>query len=179
MKKDKIIVICEGSSDASFIRRFLKKRGYAPRDIDVCPYPSGEGCGEQFVRKNYPEQLRELRRWKNRGLIVMLDADTATISLRKQQLEEACRASNVSARTKSDPVLFVIPVRNSETWYKYLIGESFSELETKAQKKSNNHELAKAAAERLHDFCYREQKIPVPAPASLQETCEEWHTFLA
>lgn len=171
-----ITVICEGSSDEAFIRRFLAKRGFDARRVNVYRR-EGSGSGEQFVREKYPGVLKELRRWKNRGLIVMSDADTKSTEERKRELNAACDAVGVPARKPGEPVLLAIPKRNSETWYKHLHGTAASECEGKEFKKSDNHDFARAAADRLNEWCFERQRLPAPVLPSLREACEEWREF--
>lgn len=172
-----ITVICEGSSDASFVRQFLKRRGFDNRRITVRQYAEGKGSGEQSVRARYPNELSEVRRWQNRGLIVMLDADAKTTADRKRELDAACQKAGVQTRQSGEPVLLAIPKRNSETWYKHLHGVAASECEDKDFKKSDNHAFAKAAADRLHEWCFERQSLPTPTLPSLREACEEWRYF--
>jgi hypothetical protein len=174
MEKNKITVLCEGSSDASFIRRFLTERGYDRRQIHVRPFPQAQGSGEQFVREHFPQELVALRQWKNRALIVMLDADTLSVAERERQLNDACAAKKIPAPTAEDATVFVIPKRNSETWFKFLLSEPFSEMEEKFIKQSDNHERAKLAAKILNDLCFRKQKMPSDVPSSLLLTCNSW-----
>ena len=172
-----ITVICEGSSDEAFIRRFLFKRGFASHQIKVCSYPEGKGSGEQFVRARYPKLLQEVRNRQNRGLIVMLDADTKSTADRKRELHAACDAAGVPARKPGEPVLLAIPKRNSETWYKHLHGAAASECEGKEFKKGDNHDFARAAADRLDEWCFERQRLPAPTLPSLLDVCEEWREF--
>ena len=169
--KSEIVVICEGSVDATFVRTFLRKRGYK-RNVHFLSYPQGKGCGEQFVRKNYPVELKALRRWKNKGLLVMLDADAGSVENRMRQLDEACDSVGVERRRNQEPVAFIVPKRNVETWLVYLHGGVWGEEED--YKKSVNDDLAKGAARKLHDMCYKDQKLLEPAPDSLKKSCDEW-----
>ena len=172
-----IIVLCEGSSDATFVKHFLKRRGFDKRQITVRQYPEGDGCGEQFVRTRYPKLLQEVRHRQNRGLIVMLDADVKTTADRRRELNDACIKAGVPVRKQGEPILLAIPKRNSETWYKYLHGATVSECEDKEFKKSNNHDFAKTSAERLDEWCFKKQKLPTQTLPSLREACEEWRYF--
>ena len=59
MKPAQLIVLCEDEQQGVFVRRFLKPRTNHP--IRTMWQPAGEGSGEQFVREEYPRQLRALR----------------------------------------------------------------------------------------------------------------------
>ena len=173
--KTDVVVICEGSVDAIFCRRFLKLRGYDHRKVRVLAYPAGKGCGEQFVRKSFPIELKENRRWKAKGLIALIDGDGNTAAQRKQQLDDACRAADVRIRTATEPVIIGVPMRSIESWFVYLEGGQWSETKDYAKRKKGH--LAKTSAEKLYQYCHQQQALPQPAPSSLQDTCEEWRRF--
>lgn len=59
MKRAQVIVLCEDKQHSVFAYRFLKRR--TNHRIRVIAAPPGEGSGEQFVREQYPHQLRALR----------------------------------------------------------------------------------------------------------------------
>ena len=173
--KTEVIVLCEGSADATFVRRFLALRGYNHRKVRVIDYPAGRGCGEQFVRENYPKELKALRQWQAKGLIVLIDGDGKTVAERKAALDAACRAFGVPVRAATEPVVIGVPLRNIESWFVYLEGGAWSETTDYAKRKKDD--LARTSAEKLHELCYERQALPQPAPASLQDACAEWRRF--
>ncbi len=117
----KIVLLCEDTQTESFVRNFLKHRNFKRRDINTCPLPEGSGAGEQWVRKQYPEELKLIRRRKNAYLIVVIDADTHTLDYRYQQLKQECKNNGIPPRSSSDTnVLHIIPRRHIETWLAYL-----------------------------------------------------------
>ena len=121
MKPAQVIVLCEDKQEV-FVRRFMKPRTNHP--IRIVSAPVGEGAGEQFVREQYPRQLRALRAATvNVVLVVMIDGDTAGSVERMRQLDESCRLSGITPRTDADRVIVLVPERNIETWLAYL-GES-------------------------------------------------------
>lgn len=170
--KSEIIVLCEGSADAVFVRRFLKLRGYDKRKVRVRPYPAGKGCGEKFVRDNFPTELKEHRQWQSRGLIVLIDGDGKTVAERQKKLDADCLAAGVPVRTAKEAVIIGVPSLNIESWFVYLEGGTWSEVNDYAKRKEDA--LAKASAEKLHEFCYKKQKLPSPPPSSLEAICCEW-----
>lgn len=173
--KSEVIVLCEGSADATFVRRFLALRGYNSRKVTVRPFPAGKGCGEQFVRENFPTELKAHRRCAAKGLIVLLDGDGKTVAQRKTQLDAACRAAGVPPRTHTESVVIGVPLRNIESWFVYLEGGKWSETTDYTKRKKDK--LAKASAEKLHQYCYKDQRLPNPTPSSLQDACAEWKRF--
>jgi hypothetical protein len=171
--KTEVVVLCEDKAMATFLLRFLKLRGYATHQVRILPVPGRSGgAGEQFVRKQYPAQLTAIRQRQNKALIVMLDADNGTVAGHKQELERACAEAGVAKRTNTEPVVLAVPKRNVETWFGYLLNEPWDEQSDEWKRKKDD--LAKPAAEALHQMCYRDQKLREPAPSSLVAACEEW-----
>ena len=54
------VILCEDQQQAVCARAFLEECGIMP--IRVIINPLGKGAGEQFVRKNYPIEVRTFRR---------------------------------------------------------------------------------------------------------------------
>ena len=176
----KIVLLCEDKRTDSFVRNFLEGREFRRHDIHTCPLPEGSGSGEQWVRKQYPNELKAIRNGKNAYLIVVIDADKGTLDNRHQQLEEECRKNGVSPRDHKDTnVLHIIPRRNIETWLAYLDNKNVNESEDYRKLRSKNRKLksksdCKKYAKRLHDMCHDDQRLREPAPPSLQEACKEY-----
>ena len=173
--RSEIIVLCEGSADEQFIRRFLKLRGYNHRKVDVRPFPAGKGCGEQFVRNKFPGELKALRRSQAKGLIVLIDGDGKTVAQRKAELDAACDEAGVPRRRPDEAVFIAVPQRNIESWFVYLEGDAWSETADHAKRKRDD--LARTSAEKLHALCFGRQSLPMPAPTSLQDACAGWRRF--
>ena len=127
-KKHKYIVLCEDKLTHCFIRRFLIAQGINGRKIVSLPLPA-DGCGEQYVRMQFPKQLRALRSksFDSNVLIVAIDADKKTVQERKLQFNDACNAVEIETRTEDDKLLIFIPKRNIETWIKYFDGDIVDE----------------------------------------------------
>ncbi len=127
-KKHKYIVLCEDKLTHCFIRRFLIAQGISGRKMVSLPLPA-DGCGEQYVRIQFPKQLRALRSksFDSNVLIVAIDADKKTVQERKLQFNDACNAVEIETRTEDDKLLIFIPKRNIETWIKYFDGDSVDE----------------------------------------------------
>ncbi len=175
--KSEIVVICEGGADENFIRTFLKKKGYDKRAVRVCDYPHGKGAGEQFVRNRFPKELKEIRRRQGKFLVVMIDGDGFTVAERRAQIAAACRTHEVPPPTEKDPVFIGVPMRNIETWFCYLSGLAWSE-ETDC-KSHRTDDLAAPAAGQLFYYCYKEQRLPQPAPQSLVQACADFNSTWA
>ena len=103
-------------------------QGINGRKIKALPLPA-VGCGEQYVRQQYPKQLSFLRsrNFISNVLVVAIDADANTFLERQKQLDETCEKTNVVQRTSQDKLLLFIPKRNIETWIKFFDGETVDE----------------------------------------------------
>ncbi len=173
----KIVLLCEDTQTESFVRNFLKHRKFQGRDINTCPLPEGSGAGEQWVRKQYPEELKLIRRRENAYLIVVIDADTGTIDDRHRELEIACREKDISPRDheRDSNVLHIIPRRNIETWLAYLKNdENVDESKDYQSLRDCPKEDLKEYTKSLYDMCHVQQRLREPAPASLREACSEY-----
>lgn len=121
-------ILCEDKLTHCFIRRFLISQGVNARRINALPLPAA-GCGEQYVRAQYPKQLSYLRStsYVSNILIVTIDADLNTCIERQKQLAEACENAGVDKRNPKDKLLLLVPKRNIETWIKYFDDETVDE----------------------------------------------------
>ena len=172
MKPAQVIVLCEDKQQRVFVRRFMKPKTNHP--IRVMSTPPGGGSGEQFVREQYPQQLRALRAASvNAVLIVMIDGDATGLAGRIGQLDESCRLSHIAPRTDADRVVLLVPERNIETWLAYLNGTTVDEATNypKLEKPSHCKEHVRALA----DMCDGRQ-LRQPAPQSLIAACGEYRS---
>ena len=167
-----ITLLCEDSQTDAFVRRFLKHRNFRGRDINTLPLPTGRQSGEQWVREQYPKQLRAIRGRQGAYLIVVTDADTHSTETRRAQLESACRKKKVPPGDDRDPVLVIVPRRNIETWMKYLGGTAVDE-NTTYRKLTHGSDCAQCADD-LYRMCHEAQRLPGDAPPSLRESCKEY-----
>ncbi|MDR1971612.1 MAG: hypothetical protein LBQ46_06790 [Treponema sp.] len=174
----KYTILCEDSQSACFIRRFLKKRHIGRKDIREEISPAGQGCGEQWVRQQYPGELTNIRKHKG-YLIVCTDADRATVLERIQALDAECRKIGVPARTEDDAAALIIPKRNIETWIKYLHGTAVNEDDDYAPPThAADKTKCEKAVQTLDEYCRQLRQNPpqlpaLPLPDSLQRACLE------
>lgn len=165
-----VILLCEDRQIATFLRRFLKERGYKEHDLRVVYAPPGKGSGEQWVRDQYPNELLA-RRQKDTVLIVGTDADVMTVAERIGTLDEQCKKEGVAVRTTTEPVIMAIPKRNIETWCAYLRGENPNETDT--YRKYAYESECKDDVKALDEMC-RKQKLTQPVLPSLKAACVEF-----
>ena len=167
-----IVLLCEDSQTDCFVRRFLRYRGFDHRDIQTLPIPHGRQSGEQWVRSEYPKELKAIRARQRAFLIVVIDADALTTQDRHSQLDRACANQGVPRRKSTDPALIVIPRRNIETWFEYLRGATVDETTTypRLRRPSDCYPLARS----LYRMCHEEQKLADPVPPSMMEARREY-----
>ena len=70
-----------------------------------------------------------------------------------------------------DPVIILVPRRNIETWFAYLDGEPVDETQDYSAWKSKD---PRPFADELYRMCHEAQQLRTPAPASLEESCQEY-----
>lgn len=87
-RRVQIVILCEDRQQEVFARHFLKKRGFTGLfRTKICP--PGSQSGEQYVRSQYPVEVKAYRQNRNRvsiALVVLIDADTGTPQDRLNQL---------------------------------------------------------------------------------------------
>jgi hypothetical protein len=169
-----IVLLCEDQQQEVFMRRFLKRYGYRNDQIRHRFSPKGKQSGEQFVRTNYPIELKAYKSkaaYVSIGFVVMIDADLRTVDARIQELDEACDMQNTPRRSPQDRVSIFVPKRNIETWIYYLDGKSINE--TMGYQKLQSPSECEPAVARLAEIC-QSQHVPVDFPNSLERACEEF-----
>lgn len=169
----RVVLLCEDRQTESFVRRFLQHRNIRHRDVFTKPLPHGKQSGEQWVRTQFPKELKAIRARQGAWLLVVIDADAHTTKEIHIWLNAECRSSGVTARTRDDPVAVAVPKRNIETWFEFLkTNERPSEDRPypRLKRVRDCHSLA----DKLFRMCHEEQKLPLSAPPSLVDACSEY-----
>jgi hypothetical protein len=125
-----VFALVEDQRQEQFIYRFLMKAGIGPHQMRIEVSPSGEGSGEQWVRKNFARQARICRaRNANNatGMFVLLDADKQSVQKHLSELDAALAAENQSKLDPAhDPIARLIPKWSIETWILFLSSNGIS-----------------------------------------------------
>jgi hypothetical protein len=156
----------------------LKKRHVERWDIREIIAPAGQGCGEQWVREQYPRELQIIRKTKE-NLIVCTDADYLSVSDRIKRLDTECVKANIPVRTSDDTAALIVPKRNIETWIEYLHGKEVDETTDYAKPKhSADKGRCEQATQMLDEYCQKLSQTPQrmpnpPFPDSLRQACRE------
>lgn len=178
-RRVQIVILCEDRQQEVFARHFLKKRGFTGLfRTQICP--PGSQSGEQYVRTQYPMEVKAYRQNKNRvsiALVVLIDADTSPLQDRLNQLASILDEDAQEKRRSHEAIAIFVPKRNIETWIHYLQGETVNEEDT-YPKFEKNEAVCKTSVENLADRCYS-QNLPEDAPRSLQAACGELQRLLS
>jgi hypothetical protein len=170
-----VIIVVEDDHHEMLIRRYLKKRGLVEREMRIRRSPSGEGSAENWVRKTFANEVSNYRsRHAQTALIVVIDADKATVQHRLQQLDQALRDSR---KETVDPgreqIARLVPKRNVETWILCLNGHAVDEA---TDCKTRNHDwnaLIPPAAESLFQWTRSKAEPPNHCIDSLRHGIKE------
>lgn len=174
------MILVEDMEQQNLIFRFLERcnRRITYRDCRFeKPAKQSGGSGEQFVRNQYPVEVKEHRRRTGKGasalLVTMVDADKETTQFRARQLSDALEAANLKGRGAEELIAVLIPRRHVETWIRALLGNRVIEKNDYKNPEPTPKEI-RQAAETLHQWT-RPNAGPGPtAPASLTASIPEW-----
>ncbi|TWH51339.1 hypothetical protein [Dulcicalothrix desertica] len=161
-----------------FARYFLKKRGFNGLFRAKICLPSSQS-GEQYVRTQYPAEVKAYRQNRNRvsiGLVMIIDADTSIPQERLDWLARALALDFQESRQPDEAIAIFVPKRNIETWIYWLQGETVNE-EDPYSKFPNAEASCKPDVENLAEQC-RSQNLPALARESLQLACGELQRLL-
>lgn len=176
MKRNvQIVLLCEDTQHETFVRRFLEEAGWSTRRLRVEKAPGGRGSAEQFVRVQFPRELREYRRRRGavaQALIVILDGDKKGAQRRHAELDEACQANQMDIRQLDERVLVLVPTWNIETWITYLDGQTVDEARRDYPRLPRARQC-QPHIEILAAMC-RDRMLREPAPPSLKSACAEY-----
>lgn len=155
---------------------YFKKLGF-PKRIRVNRAPPGFGAAEQYVRNSYPAQV-ELYRQKsahmNMGLMILIDADTAPVQQRYQQLNRKLETEDLSQRGRDEKICILVPKRNIETWIYALQGDEVDE--DQSYRKLEREGNCQPAVEKLVVFL--QNGWPNDIIPSLKRGCRELNSRL-
>ena len=129
-----VVIVCEDTQQEVFIRYWLESKGLNPRKFRVVKHSLGQGSGEQFVRSRYPIEVEELRRVGTHrpvglSLVIIIDADVATVQARHEALDTALVQAGQTVRDNAEKIAILVPKRNIETWIHYVQGAEVNEID--------------------------------------------------
>jgi hypothetical protein len=172
-----LVLICEDNQHEAFVRRFLEGMGWDKRGMRVVKAPGGRGAGEQFVRLQFPAELRVQRsRPVNQAVVVMMDGDNHGAAARLDQLDQACLDAGIPKPTGHERVAVFIPTWNIETWLAYLGGSQVDERQSNYPRLDRQRDCQRHVDE-LVRMC-QARRLREPSPPSLEAACAEYRARL-
>ena len=124
--KVRVGIVCEDRPQEHFVRALCEKIG--PVHVVIAP---GHGSAEQWVRMQYPKDVKKLRGHGDErvGLSVMTDGDRFGVDHRKQSLSKALVEAGHAQRAEHERIAIMVPTWSIETWLAWLCGlEGLDEL---------------------------------------------------
>ncbi len=121
-----MIILCEDLQQRTFLTRTLAKLGFEPKRFRRIALPAGKGSGEQYVREQFPVEVKAFRSRAARmqlGLVVMMDADAQSVQSHYLQLDAMLQSSLLPIRAANERIAILIPKWNIETWIHFLFGD--------------------------------------------------------
>ena len=181
----KIVLICEGWEDSSFMRGFLNAAGVDSRNVTQETNPGGSG--HDFVKRKFVVEVENMSRHKEgRGVLALIDED-GTGDTRKSEIDAELAGRNLHQTSPTDGICLLIPKRNIETWTHWLKANRLNQQividETtnyKTSPPSGAARLEKSdfrlAGEHLHTLNHTQ--LPSDCPASLVNALKQLRDFL-
>lgn len=158
----------------AFINSFLKCNGISCRRRYTISIPAGHGCGEAFVRRRLPNEVKLLHVKKHLrlALIACTDADTTSFDKREKMLLDEI-IKEIPNWNYSDEMLIIwIPKREIETWIEFFKG---TEVDEEMDFRHGGDPVScKVEAEKMYVFCQGEIKYDhiLPSLAKAKESYE-------
>ena len=172
-----VIILVEDKQQRTFVSRLLQAIGYPVHKLKILPIPAGEGSGEQYVREQYPIQVKELRpraKYMDVALVAIIDGDLSTVLARQKQLADQLEGSELEPRGADEKIIHLIPCRNIETWIEYLLDTTAAVDETNTYPKLKGRERdCQKAVEEMVRLCKTTQALPATCPPSLATAITE------
>ncbi len=176
-RRVQIVLLCEDTQHEACLRRFLSAMGWETRTMRVEKAPGGRGSADQFVRQQFPRELKAHRtRHAGQALVTMMDGDRYGVDARLGQLNQACRAGSIDVRIPGERVAVFIPTWNIETWFAYLDGATVDEARSDYPHLPKERDCQRHVAA-LAEMC-RAGALRQPYPPSLDMACDEYRTRL-
>ncbi len=180
MNRPAIVVgIVEDVNQQTLLWKHLRKRGYSHHQIRIeykrrSNESDSRTGGLTRLYEDYAKEVEGLRAILSRRsgvLVVVADADNLTVAERIAVLDAKLVEADKPARRHDEPIFFVIPRRNIETWIHYLAGNSVDE-KTDYKSRCSQTEINEAPA-RFANLTWPREPLPADCPPSLTSACDE------
>lgn len=176
-RRVQIVLLCEDTQHEACLRLFLSTMGWETRAMRVEKAPEGRGSADQFVRQQFPRELKAHRtQHVSQAFVTMMDGDRYGVIARLGQLDEACRAAGIDVRAPGERVAVFMPTWNIETWFAFLDGETVDEAKSDYPRLPRERDCQRHV-DALAEMC-RAGALRQPCPPSLEQACDEYHARL-
>lgn len=159
-RPSQVVVLVEDNHQQQLVFRYLRRVGLEPHAMRFRLPTSGSG--EQWVREQFPIELRAYRNRSARAetkLIAVIDADNLAISERLTQFDQKLREAGLElVQVDLEHVARLIARRNIETWILCLNAVEVDEETDYKRTRNEWTELIRPAANRLY-ACTRPRSV--------------------
>lgn len=158
-------VLCEDKQTQCFVRCFLRAHNIPRHKINFISLPVA--CGEQYVKTNYPKELKKLRikNFNALALFVCIDADAHTVKERYYELKTECEKQSIDNRKDNESVALFVPKRNIETWIEWLKGKKHVNEDIVYSHNTGHESECKLQAEVLADMFIQNKNVNKALPS--------------
>jgi hypothetical protein len=173
-----IIILCEDQEHQNLVYRYLLRAGHNSRTFRKISLPGNRQSGSQYVREQFPEQVKACRSILGRRasclLIVVTDADDLTTTQREQTLRAELEHAGHSSIQPEEPIIILIPKWQVETWIKCLLGQAMSEDDKDSDRPPVNTAQIEQAAETAFDWARPGAVVGATCVPSLNAALPRW-----
>jgi hypothetical protein len=174
-----VIILAEDQEQQNLARRYLLRvDARYQRRLRLLPLPGRQQSGSQYVREQFPKQVRECRRRISRGasclLIVLTDADERTTREREETLEKVLSGYGQARIGSKERIVVLIPKWQIETWIKCLLGKRVSEDDKTTDQPAVTAREISAAAHTLYAWARPNAKVGTTCVPSLTAALPRW-----
>ncbi len=167
-------VLCEDAQSKSFLLSFLDEQGINKRKIRVNMSPAGQKCGSDYVRQQYPFEIRLLLSKKHLklALIVCTDADMLTVEERIKFVES--NIGSIIFNRNQEFVIIWVPKHQIENWIHFFREGRIDEAID--YRHSGKPERCKDEAKKMSEYLSSDD-VDYEVPHSLVHAKEEFIRF--
>lgn len=173
-----VIVLAEDQEHQNLVRRYLLCANLSYGNLRQLSSPAGRGSGSQYVREQFPNQVKECRGVLGRKttclLIVITDADNLTTAGREQTLQHSLTQVGLAAIIQNEPIVVLIPKWQVETWIKCLLGQTVSEGDDNTHRPPVTPDEIRRAARTIFDWSRQNAAVGATCVASLSAALPRW-----
>jgi hypothetical protein len=137
------VVLCEDRQHEQFLRALLDHLGYDSRHrFRFRPAPAGKGDAKQWIRAQYPTEVKALRsnNYQRLALVAMRDGDNVGFGGQQSDLDDALVEAELSKRQGEERIALPVPTWSIETWLLALLG-----IDRPHEAESRKHDYAHEA----------------------------------